>query len=200
MTEEPDLRRALVAMLVALLGCVVVMMALGIGKATGTVDPLIARRGVGAMLGLTLVVAGNFVPKLRLFQPAAGTANSDAIDRFAGWTFVACGLAFAGVFLLAPADRIMLGAPLIVVAGFLVVLARWLMWKERQPSRLSPRFTPGRFAMATVFATVLWGCAIFITDALWGDAVSRPLGMLFPFVLIVFPVLLGVKRLRSPDA
>ena len=189
--------RALTARAIAIVACAVLMMAFGIAKLTGTLDPLLARRGVGVMIGLVLVATGNFVPKLRLFQPATGAADGDAIDRFAGWTFVACGLAFAAVFLLAPADTILIVPPLIVLAGFLAVLARWLVWKRKEPSRLSLHLTPGRLAMAMVLAAVLWTCAIFLADVVWGDSVSRWMAILFAIVLLAFSAFGAVKRIRA---
>lgn len=180
--------RALTAMTMANCVCVVLVMAFGVGKLTGTVDPLLARRGVGAMLGLMLMATGNFVPKLRLFQSAPGAGQGEAIDRFAGWTFVLCGVAFAAVFLWAPADRVFIIPPLIVLAGFLAVLARWGMEKGKGqgPRRLSLPLTPGRLALATMLAAVLWTCAIFLADAAWGDDVSRRMAIVFTIVLIGF--------------
>lgn len=178
--------RPLIAMTTTIVACAVVLMAFGVGKLTETLDPLVARRGVGVMIGLMLMVTGNFLPKLRLFQPATAAANSDTINRFAGWTFVICGLAFATVFLLAPADKVFIVPPLIVMAGFLAVLARWLMSKGKRASRLSLQLTPGRLALATMLATVLGTCAIFLADAVWGDNVSRWTAILFPFILLWF--------------
>lgn len=178
--------RVLMAMSTAILACFVLVMVFGAGKLTGTLDPLVARRGVGVMLGLLLMVTGNFVPKLRLFQSATGVGESDAIDRFAGWTFVLCGLAFAAVFRSAPADQVFIVPPFIVVVGFLAVLARWLMAQGKRPSRLSLHWTPGRRILATMLATVLWMCAIFFADAVWGDHVSRWMAIGFPFILIWF--------------
>jgi hypothetical protein len=189
--------RALIAMTTAIFACVVLVMAFGVGKLTETLDPLVARRGVGVMIGLMLMVTGNFVPKLRLFQPATGAAHSDAIDRFAGWIFVICGLAFAAVFLSAPADKVFIVPPFIVLAGFLAVLARWLRSQGKQPGRLALHLTPGRLALATMLATVLWTCAIFFADAVWGDNVSRWMAILFPFILIWFS---AFRASKSNDA
>ncbi len=183
MIGQTEPRRTVAAMAIAVLACAAVVMAFGMGKVTGMLDPLVARRGVGAMLGLMLVATGNFVPKLRLFQPAAGAAHSDAIDRFAGWTFVICGLAFAVIFLFAPADMLFVAAPLVVLAGFLAVLARWLTWKRQQPGHLAPAMTTGRLVLVIMLASLLGVCAIFLADVVWGDAVSQWMGLLFPIVL-----------------
>lgn len=197
MIHETEPRRALTAMGITLFACFVAMMAFGMGKITGTLDPLVARRGFGAMLGLMLVATGNFVPKLRLFQPATSAAQSDAIDRFAGWTFVICGFAFAAVFLFAPANTVFIVPPLIVMAGFLTVLARWLMWKGKQPSRLSPDLTLGRRALATALVSVLWVSSFFLADAIWDDASSRWIVMSV-IAWISFRAILTLRR--SPAA
>jgi hypothetical protein len=174
--------RALIAMSTGILACAILVMAFGVGKLTGTVDPLIARRGVGAMLGLMLMVTGNFVPKLRLFQPATGATHSDAIDRFAGWIFVVCGFAFAAAFLFVPANQVFIVPPLIVLAGFLAVLIRWLRSKGTLPGRV----TSGRRTLVMMLASILWVCAIFLADAIWGDYVSRWMAIAFPILLILF--------------
>lgn len=186
MIQETESRPAFTTMAAALGVCFVAICALGLGKLTGAIDPLVARRGVGAMLGLILVVTGNFVPKLHLFQPATGTLHSDKIDRFAGWTFVASGLSSIALFLFAPADKIMIAAPFVALLGFLAVFTRWLIWKAPEIDRIAPSLTGGRLALASMLATVFAVCGIFIADTVWGDAVSRPMGILFPFALIIF--------------
>jgi hypothetical protein len=185
--------RAYIAMFTAVLACAVLALVFGVGKLTGTLDPLVARRGVGVLIGVILMATGNFVPKLRLLQPALRAGQSDAIDRFAGWIFVICGFAFAAIFLLAPADKIFIVPPLIVLAGFLAVAARWLMSEGKEPGRLSLQKTPGGLLLATMLAGVLWTCAIFFADAVWGDTVSRWMAILYAFVLVGF----SVARARS---
>jgi hypothetical protein len=197
MTQETESRRAVMAMIMTLAACFIGMMVFGIGKVTGTLDPLVARRGVGAMFGLLLMATGNFVPKLRLFQPVDGAAHSDAVDRFAGWVFVGCGLGFAAIFLFAPADRIMIGAPTIAFVGFAAVLARWFVWKRGQPGHVPPYLTQGRLMLATMLVTILGAGSIFLVDAFWGDDASRWMGILFPFVLISVLTFL-IRTLRRP--
>ena len=188
--------RALIALFTAVLTCAVLALVFGVGKITGTLDPLVARRGVGVLIGVMLMVTGNFVPKLGLFQPALRAGQSDAIDRFTGWIFVISGFAFAVVFLLAPADKVFIVPPLIVLAGFLAVVARWLMSGGKEPGRLSLQKTPSGLLLATMLAGVLWTCAIFFADAFWGDTVSRWMAILYAFVLVGF----SAARARSNNA
>jgi hypothetical protein len=195
MSHETE-HRPLIAMAAPIGACVVLVMVVGVGKLTGVLDPLLARRGVGLMFGLILMVTGNFVPKLRFFQPAVGAEHSDALDRFAGWLFVICGFAVAVTFLLAPPDKLFIFAPLVILGGFLAVFTRWLMLKGKQPRALSLHMTLGRVALATMLATVLWMGVTFLADAVWGDNVSRWMAILFPFLLIWF----SAFRARADDA
>jgi hypothetical protein len=175
--------------------CVALVVVFGLAKLTGALDPLVARRGVGAMLGLLLLAAGNFVPKLRLFGPASASAQGDALDRFAGWTIVLCGIAFAAFFLLGRADQVFIFPPLIVLSAFLAVLARWLLGRGTRASCLPRPLTPGRVVLVTILVTVLWTCAIFLVDAVWGDRVSRWMALVFPLGMIWFSAVRA--RVRS---
>lgn len=74
--------------------------------------------------------------------------------------------------------------PLVVLAGVVAVLARWLMWQAEQPGRLLPDLTSGRLALAMMLVSIVWVCAIFLADAVWGDAVSHWMGLLFPLVVV----------------
>ncbi len=200
MKQELDPRQAMIALMIALGVCFVAMMGFGAGKLTGALDPLVARRGVGTMLGLMLAATGNFMPKLRFFQPAMRGAHSDSIDRFAGWTFVASGLLFASVFLFAPADMIMIVSPLIVLAGALAVLARWLPAKGSPAAGPASHWTPGRRMLATMLASMLGVSAIFLADVAWGDAASKGLAMLFLVALVSVAAVCAAVRTRATGA
>lgn len=191
-------RSPLIAIAILTLSLVAGMAAFAIAKKTGMLDPDIAKRGAAAMIGLVLVVTGNFVPKLRLFQPPDGAAGASAVDRFAGWTFVICGAAFVAVWLFAPIGKAMLASPLIGVGGFLVVLARWLAWSGRHTSSAMPALTPARVTIGLLLISILWTFGIFLADALWGDAASQWLAIIFPvFVGSALPFLIVVMRRTS---
>jgi len=175
-------------------------MGFAIAKKTGVMDPDLAKRGAAAMIGLVLIVTGNFVPKLRLFQPQDGASGASAVDRFAGWTFVACGAAFVAVWLFAPIDKAVLGSPMIGIAGFLLVLARWLAWKGKRSSGLMPRFTQGRFAVVLLLGSILWTFAIFFADAIWGDSVAQWMAIGFSIVLAALAPLIILWLRRAGQA
>ncbi|MEQ8558416.1 MAG: hypothetical protein RIB03_08870 [Henriciella sp.] len=181
MTHTDDPRRAMTAMAISVFTLFLVMMGFAIAKKTGFLDPDLARRGAAATIGLMLAVSGNFVPKLRLFQPEGGSATP--VDRFAGWVFVLCGLGFAAVWLFAPLQDALVASPMIGAAGFLLVLARWIGWQEKPAHRGLPRLTAGRLTLAMLLVSILWTFAIFFADTIWGDAVAQWMAISFTLVL-----------------
>jgi hypothetical protein len=194
MTHSDAARRAILAPAIGVGTVMAAMLAFGVAKRTGALDPDLARRGAAAMLGLMLIVTGNYIPKLRLFQPSGTQTGASAVDRFAGWTLVAAGLAFIGIWLLAPIDTAMLASPMIGAAGLLLVLARWLIWGERTGGTGSvlPRPTPARAATFMLLLSLLWTFAIFFADTIWGDGVAQwmamgfiiALGAVVPFIVV----------------
>jgi len=199
MNSTPEPRRALVTMGLTVFAIASLMIAFGVAKKTGLLDPQIARRGAGALLGLMLVATGNFVPKLRLFQPEGDAVHSGLIDRFAGWAFVMSGTIFTAIWLLAPVSWAMLASPLIGAAGLLIVLTRWLIWKGPRRDGFLPSLTPGRITLAILLSAVFWTFAIFFADAVWGDQVSQGMAMSFSIVLVALVpfLVIGLKRMSD---
>ncbi|RIJ23858.1 hypothetical protein D1224_06285 [Henriciella barbarensis] len=202
MTQAVEPRRAIIPLAVGVCTIVGAMLAFGITKKTGILDPDLARRGAAAMLGLMLVVMGNYTPKLRLFQPAGEHTGASAVDRFAGWTFVVAGLAFVAIWLFAPIDKAMLASPMIGVAGFLVVLARWLAWGERAGGTASvlPRPTPVRTAVFILLVSLLWTFAIFFADTIWGDRVAQwmAMGLIIVIAAVAPFIAVAMRRASNP--
>jgi len=98
------------------------------------IDSAAAKRLLGLIVGLIVMVAGNFLPKTRplkgLLSHPAGTI---AAERFAGWTLVLAGAMYAALFLFAPLD---VARPLSSCIAACVILAiaanwAWLAWCTR---------------------------------------------------------------------
>ncbi|MGB3626435.1 MAG: hypothetical protein WA989_11415 [Henriciella sp.] len=199
MTDTIEPKRVVVSLAVGVLTIAAAILAFGVAKKTGMLDPDLARRGVAIMLGLMLVVTGNYVPKLRLFQASGGQAGTSAVDRFAGWTFVLSGIAFITTWVFAPIGSAMLASPMIGAAGFLLVLARWIAWGDRSGASTNgsalPKVTPARAAIFMLLASLLWTFAIFFADTIWGDSVAQWMAMGFVIALCaVSPFLVAAIR------
>ncbi len=95
-------------------------------------------RGGNIDFGLMAAVLGNAFPKavFPLSPSVAGEASAQAYKRFTGWTYVLGGLAYAGVWLIAPVPLVaaMLAMAIILTAGLLPTLYMfWLGHKLRHP-------------------------------------------------------------------
>lgn len=93
-------------------------------------------RLAGAAMGGVLVVIGNYLPKkLRpLGAENCSLADTQAMQRFAGWTFVLGGLAFTAAWLFLPADYAHTVAISAGVISLLLVMGRWL-WVSYRAGR-----------------------------------------------------------------
>ena len=93
------------------------------------VSQSVARRSLGVMLGLFVVVYANAVPKaLRpLAQMKCDPVAEQAKRRFVGWSITLGGAAFAAVWVLAPLESTdflsmgVLGASVLLVVGRLTL-------------------------------------------------------------------------------
>src|SRR5215469_215511 len=91
--------RATVFSFLGLLG-VVALFALAKGK--GIIEPAVARRAIGLLVGAMIVIVGNLVPKLRpLNSPSSDPAEAGAAERSAGWTLVLAGIVYIALFAFA---------------------------------------------------------------------------------------------------
>ena len=78
-----------------------------------------SERVMGVLLGIVLVVTGNFIPKTLepLSAERCDPSRKQALQRFAGWAFVLAGVGYAIVWLTFPLDRANAVAMSIVAAS-----------------------------------------------------------------------------------
>lgn len=191
MMKPVETQRPVLSLTAAILSVTAIIMVFAIGKLTGHMDDDLAKRGVAVMIGIMLVVVGNYVPKMRLFQ-SDKTPGAAPVDRFSGWIFVIAGLIFAAIWIFAPIERATLGSPMIGMAAFLLVLARWLIWRGQRKDGIAPRPTPGRILIAILLLSLLWVSLIFLADGLWGDAAAQWMAIAFAVALPLALVPVGV--------
>ena len=84
-------------------------------------------RALGVVTGVVLLLIGNAIPKALgpLTAKRCAPVQVQAIQRFAGWTFAAAGLAYAALWLLAPVEMAHNWATVAVGAGLVIVLMRY---------------------------------------------------------------------------
>ena len=164
---------ALVTLLLAFAGVV-------IAKETGQIDGVMAKRGVGALLGLIMVVTGNILPKM--IFPLTRTARIGTAERVCGWILVLTGLALVAAFALLPDEGVALQGALIGLAGFAGVgltlaASGWSVQgggmsslaEVDGASPLAQRSDKVRVSAIFILHAIAWAFAMFVADAIWDD-------------------------------
>lgn len=190
------------------LGTVVaIMFAFALCRKLGVVDPEFAKRGAAVALGFVLIVAGNFLPKFRLFAPGENDyGRARASERLAGWTFVVAGLAFVFLWLVAPMRSAMLISPLVGLTAFAMVAVHWAqqarqlrLCTEEQNDPDSPRMTKplvGNLVILQILFAIMCTFLIFLSDAIWGDRVTQWLAVAFALTLPLLALPLSAQLTR----
>jgi len=101
-------------------------------------DPDGGRAASMIILGLSLAVAGNAIPRMlppMSSMPCDG-ARVQAFQRLAGWIWVLCGLGFATAWLALPVDAAEPVSTALVVAAMIVAIVQLL--RLRKPRQHAP--------------------------------------------------------------
>jgi hypothetical protein len=113
----------------------IIPLAVTLAHAYGVVDdPDSGRRITMIILGAYLVVTGNALPKQ--FATASSMhcdgARVQAFQRFAGWTWVLCGLGFATAWLALPIDAAESVSTALMATAMIVTIVRLLRLRRPQ--------------------------------------------------------------------
>lgn len=186
------------------LGLTALALALTLSGKAGILDPLFVKRAIGVLIGATIVVTGNFLPKIRpMSAPAGNPAKATAAERLAGWLLVLAGAAYLALFLFAPLDLARLVAPILGIAAVAVVAINWL-WLARGGRSGAGHPDRGRqrselmvgvlFALFYLFAA---GCLSFLMDNKGvRDELSAWMLVAFCVLYSIVSVVLNLRRRR----
>jgi hypothetical protein len=96
-------------------------------------SPDTARRMMGVLLGVVVMVYANAVPKALspLIQMRWNPAEEQALRRFTGWSLVLGGAAYAAAWAIAPIDKANLVAAICLGAAFVAVVLRFAWMSAR---------------------------------------------------------------------
>jgi len=169
-------RTSMIAFVILLLGFAAVVIA----KETGQIDGIMAKRGVGALMGLIMVVTGNILPKL--IFPLTRTARIGTAERVSGWILVLTGLALVAAFAGLPDDNVALQGALIGLTGFagvglILIASGWSVARDglnvlAEPEGAAPlAYRSARVRVSAIFIlhAIAWAFAMFVADAIWDD-------------------------------
>jgi hypothetical protein len=162
-------------------GLVAAVFVFALAKEFGFIDGSIAKRVVGMLFGAILIVTGNLLPKIvqPLKASPQGAANTKAVERFAGRTFVLTGVLYIAAWVFAPKEHAMLISSAIGLIAFAVVGAICVRITFSAPAsqlfdteKTLPTAKPSlcsRTSLLFIFHALAWVFAMFFVDSLWGD-------------------------------
>jgi len=177
------------------------VMGFAVAKELGSIDGYLAKRSIGIILGLLLIMMGNFLPKIvrPLAEQAGNPARAMAAERFAGRMFMLGGLAYISVWIYGSQESAPLISSLIGIGAFVLAAANWmrLMGAEMFGRRdRSPSDAISHARLQILFA-LFWVFAIFLGDAIWGDYVSQPMAIGYVIVIGIWAALRANKARLS---
>jgi len=120
---------------------IIIPLAIKLAHVYGLVDdPNGANRAITILSGVCLVVMGNAIPTwLPPVSSMQGLgARVQAFQRFAGWTWVLCGLGFSMAWLALPIDAAQ-RVSMALVGGAMIVTVLLLLRLDRAARRHTPR-------------------------------------------------------------
>jgi len=160
------------------LGVTLIAMAFGLANKIGVIDTGVAKRGIGLVIGLMIVVIGNYLPKLRALAWARTHAGSTATERMSGWMLVLTGIAWIALFSFAPLDQARHVSAMIGISTLTIIAANWawharrgllLIRKEQEGSAISTEQTAGKrrivgYLLFAFFYAFVSACVKFLID------------------------------------
>ena len=119
--------RSLKTMMVSFLGFALSAAALAFVQKMGFIEAALAKRAMGLIIGVMVVITGNFLPKTRpLNAPGVNPPGpSAAAERFAGWTLVVVGIAYIALFAFSPLDQARKISSILGIIAMIYVAASW---------------------------------------------------------------------------
>jgi hypothetical protein len=132
MSTQPVYTRSVKTMILGFLGFGLAAAALAFADKFGYLNPPAVKRFMGLIIGVMIVITGNFLPKTRpLNAPGVNPPGpAAAAERFAGWVLVVAGIAYVGLFVFAPLDQARKISSIIGIVAMIYVAASWA-WMMR---------------------------------------------------------------------
>jgi hypothetical protein len=178
MSMHTAFSRPVCSAVLGFLGVTLIAMAFGLANKIGVIDAGVAKRGIGLVIGLMIVVIGNYLPKLRALAWARANAGSIATERMSGWMLVLTGIAWIAVFSFAPLDQARHVSAMIGISTLTIIAVNWawharrgllLIRKEQEGSAISTEQTAGNrrivgYLLFAFFYAFVTACVKFLID------------------------------------
>lgn len=119
--------RPLKTMVLGFVGFTLAAGSLAFAQRMGFIQAPLEKRAMGLIIGVLVMVTGNFLPKTRpLNAPGVNPPGpAAAAERFAGWTLFVVGSAYIALFVFAPLDQARRISSILGIGAMIYVAASW---------------------------------------------------------------------------
>jgi len=127
MSTQMVCSRPLKTMVLGFLGFTVVAASFAFAQRMGYIEASLEKRLMGLLIGMLVIVTGNFLPKTRpLHAPGVNPPGpAAAAERFAGWTLCVVGMAYVALYVFAPLDEARKISAIIGIGAMIYIAASW---------------------------------------------------------------------------
>jgi hypothetical protein len=160
------------------LGATLIALAFGLANKIGIMDAEVAKRGIGLVIGLMIVVIGNYLPKLRAFTWIGTNASSTATERIAGWMLVLTGIVWIALFACVPLNQARHTSAMIGISALTIIAVNWAwharesffgLRKEKQGAGTPSEHSAGKrkiivYLLCAFFYAFVTACIKFLID------------------------------------
>lgn len=183
MTDRVTRPAFLRTLTVSVFSVLAIFAALILAEETGFIGSDPARRGVSALMGVLLLLCGNYLPKLTA-APSPNSARLAKADRAAGRLLILTGLGFALIWVLAPLDWARAVSPMAGLAGGLIALLAWVFVAQRAEGgsaglAASALSTAARLGVLMISGSIIATFGLFEIDRRWGDEAAQWTSIIF---------------------
>ena len=167
--------RPLKTMIAGFLGFAAAAAGLAAAGKMGYLEPAIVKRAMGLVIGVLIMITGNFLPKTRPLNAPGVNPPGPAVaaERFAGWILALAGISYVGLFVFAPLDQARKVSSLLGIGAMIYVGASWawmargaiLGGREESPADRERAAAKRRLLVPLLFAffyAIATACAVFL--------------------------------------
>lgn len=192
MSEQAQTFRSVIPLLFGVAVFMGAIIFTAIAKKTGQLDYDTANRVAGTILGLALMVVGNFLPKItrRLTSRLQNSVKPAKTERQVGQILVLAGLVSAALWIIAPIDLdyIKLLSSMIALSALITATAMWIRdayhgatQSIRVVGDVQP-LNPLTMMSQIILLGLAWASLIMLADFFWGDTAALWLAVAAAFV------------------
>jgi uncharacterized membrane protein len=192
------------------LGLVGIAVAVAMAHRFGVIEAAVTKRAIGLDIGLMIMLMGNFLPKLRLFNsPGSDSVEGVAAEFAAGWILVLSGIVYISLFLFAPLGVARTVSSLVGMSAILAIIVNW--WALKLGAFFTGRQTTGETAtpgaatiekrkltvwLFTAFLYVLVSACVvsLLGDRSWGRELASWMVLAFAAVYAILYAVLEGRR------